>query len=839
MGVEDQSSDTELPPGTMLGKYEVLRKLATGGMAQIYLARARGRAGFEKLFVIKRILPSVAEDGRLIQMFLDEAKLVATLQHPNIADVHEVGEDIDAPYFVMEHIHGEDVRTMRLAASERKQGVPLRVSLAIVHAVASALDYAHARKGPDGKNLNLVHRDVSSSNILVGYEGAIKLIDFGVARVSGGSQTTQVGTVKGKCPYMSPEQCQGHPLDRRSDLFSLGVVMYELTVGKRPFGGENEFEIMRQIVHTDARRPSQTNEQYPARLEKIVMKLLARNMSARYRSGEELLGDLEPFMDHHQLWIPPKKISRYLQSLFTERLAAWERAIRGDFVTFVDKVALAIEPERRPGETPPTPVPVLMRLSLEIEAVALDSELSLAHVLRPGEDPMNAILAPDDELGGESIALKGGDTITIRTGEKEAYGVPSSSPADASDVPEHAGGDTVTVPPGRAGTHLSTGDTPHDEEASLVPGGDTITQPPGAADVLSGDTVTVPPGQPADRTAAAIAATQPAPGGGYRIHSRAATATSPSNDAGKGTGTGGRAATSAETGSAAPASGRAATNIEAPPPAAPTRPSGVVNMWRPASVAAGASSEADDLGLAAPTPDPAAMASDADAIEEALGAPSILRALDALGPYDDAPKPDSMRPATESWEPPTAAQVRPRVPQGTPAAPPSVAPSRQTTKSSLSETAPHMVTPARGIPPLAETAPQRVATPARGITKSSLAETAPQGIITPARGIPPLAQTPLPHSATPPRGTPPLVQTPPPRSATPARGIPPPTVTSPVRASSPPLGVTAPVRASSPYLAPGTPGIGAPPRGRSWLLPLAVFVVLLIAVAAALLIGRS
>ncbi|MDX2089823.1 MAG: serine/threonine-protein kinase [Kofleriaceae bacterium] len=413
----------QLDAGTMLGKYEVMRKLATGGMAEIYLARSRGVAGFEKHAVVKRILPSAADDPRLIQMFLEEARLAATLQHPNIADVYEVGEHAGGPYFVMEHIHGQDVRSIRLATSERKQGVPLRISLAIVHAIASALDYAHGRSDANGANLNLVHRDISASNVLVSYEGAIKLIDFGVARVTNRTTTTQAGMIKGKWPYMSPEQVRGVALDRRSDLFSLGIVLYELTVGRRPFHGESDYELTHQIVHGAPIAPSVAAEGYPPALERIVLKLLAKDVDERYQDAEEILGDLDGFLDEHHLYITPKKISKYMQALFADRMGPIDQP-----------------PPRRAGrETPPTPLPVVMRLTQEIQAVALDADASVAL----GFDERNNPLA---ELNAESPAQPV-DTITVRTGEREVFGLDSpsmvASTEDASSAAQPA--DTITV----------------------------------------------------------------------------------------------------------------------------------------------------------------------------------------------------------------------------------------------------------------------------------------------------------------------------------------------------------------------------------------------------------
>ncbi|HEY5944253.1 MAG TPA: serine/threonine-protein kinase [Kofleriaceae bacterium] len=347
----------ELPRGSVVGKYEIMRRLAIGGMAEIYLARVTGAAGFEKLVVLKRILPSVAEDPAFVQMFLDEARLAATLRHPNIADVYDVGEDNGTYFFTMEYVYGQDARSIRHEAKKANERIPLTVALAIVHGIASALDHAHEKLGADGKPLHLVHRDVSASNIIVSYDGAVKLLDFGIARAASSTHKTQTGTLKGKVPYMSPEQCKNLPLDRRSDLFSLGTCLYEITVGRRPFRGDSDFEVMDQIVHKGATKPSELVEGYPPELEAIVMKLLERAPTMRYPTGEDLLHDLDEFIAKHGLWLSPRAIGKYMRTTFAEKIQAWEQAEQ-EGVPFAQHVAHTITSQSQRSEllTPPSSI---------------------------------------------------------------------------------------------------------------------------------------------------------------------------------------------------------------------------------------------------------------------------------------------------------------------------------------------------------------------------------------------------------------------------------------------------------------------------------------------------
>ena len=378
----------ELVPGDTLGKYEILRKLAVGGMAELYLARIRGNAGFEKVVVLKRILPQVAEDATFVQMFLEEARLAGTLNHPNVAHVYDVGEVDGEPFFTMEFVHGQDVRSIRHELKKVSETVPLGVALAVVHGTAAALNYAHERTGPDGKLLGLVHRDVSASNVMVSYDGAVKLLDFGIARAASSTHKTQVGTLKGKVPYMSPEQCKGQPLDRRSDLFSLGVVMFELTVGRRPFRGDSDFAIMDQIVYKGAPAPSSIVTDYPPELEAIVMKLLERDPKARYTTGEELIEDLDAFVQSAGLWMSATKIGKWMRGVFAEKIRAWEEAEQQG-VSFAQHVAHSITSQSQRSElvTPPSAFPGLPQADTPAPETVPEGK-------RRTSAAMNAVAAP-------------------------------------------------------------------------------------------------------------------------------------------------------------------------------------------------------------------------------------------------------------------------------------------------------------------------------------------------------------------------------------------------------------------------------------------------------------
>ncbi len=305
-----------LAPGTVLGRYEILSLLSVGGMAEIYLARAEGIAGFEKRVVLKRMLPHFSGQPSYVEMFLAEARLAATLDHPNIVQVHDIGESTGDYYYAMEYVAGVDLRD--IVQTERRIGqlVPIPMVTAIGRGLCAGLDHAHTRCGADGKLLGVVHRDVSLSNVMVSYDGAVKVMDFGVAKVAAHNTQTRAGLLKGKIGYMSPEQCRGGALDRRSDVFAIGIALWELLCGKRLFSGDGEFLILQRIVEGVVTPPSEVRPDVPAMLESIILRALRRDPGDRYQTAREMQRALETFSREERLAISDIELGEYMSELF-------------------------------------------------------------------------------------------------------------------------------------------------------------------------------------------------------------------------------------------------------------------------------------------------------------------------------------------------------------------------------------------------------------------------------------------------------------------------------------------------------------------------------------------
>jgi len=323
------------------GKYTLLRRLASGGMAEIFLALQRSAGGFEKLIVIKRILPSMNQDKAFIEMLLHEARVAASMSHPNIVQTFDVGQ-VDGTYFIaMEHIHGEDIRTIvRAMRKKNLSEFPLEHAIAITTGMCAGLAYAHERRDLDGRLLNIVHRDISPQNIVVTFSGDVKIVDFGVAKSSSQSgEDTKDGQLKGKVPYMSPEQAAGANIDWRSDIFAVGVLLFELATGKRLFKGASEFETLKLICDKDYPRPSDVKPGFPPALDRIIMKALEKDREKRYQSAREMQSDLESFVREERIPVSQISLTQWMQSLFEDKLAQQRDALQ-DVKQLADIIAM-------------------------------------------------------------------------------------------------------------------------------------------------------------------------------------------------------------------------------------------------------------------------------------------------------------------------------------------------------------------------------------------------------------------------------------------------------------------------------------------------------------------
>jgi serine/threonine protein kinase len=306
-----------------LGRYQILKQLATGDVADVWLARASGLEGFTRHVVIKRIRPELACEERLVEAFLAEARIAGALHHQNVVQVHDVGQQDGAYFFAMEYVHGDDVRGLLARVRERDEQVPLGHAIAIVTATAAGLHHAHEQRGPTGEPLGLVHRDVCPANILLGYDGSVKLVDFGMARAALGSTKTASGALKLKASYMSPEQCCGKTVDRRTDTFALGIVLYELVTARRLFKAANEYLTMAAIVEGEVPPPSRFRAELPPSIDEIVLRALAKAPEARYQTAEDLRAALERFALDQQLRTSNKALADYFAARFGPRLEPW------------------------------------------------------------------------------------------------------------------------------------------------------------------------------------------------------------------------------------------------------------------------------------------------------------------------------------------------------------------------------------------------------------------------------------------------------------------------------------------------------------------------------------
>src|SRR3954454_21629882 len=285
--------DEEPADGIKFGQYVLLEKIATGGMAEVWKARMRGVEGFQKIVAIKKILPHLSDNQDFIEMFVDEAKLAAQLNHNNIIHIYDLGKIQSSYYIAMEYIDGYDLKNILKKAQERDQPLSVEIALFIASKIAAALDYAHRKRDFEDKEMGLVHRDVSPQNVLISEEGDIKLCDFGIAKAASKASHTQAGALKGKLQYMSPEQAWGRNIDKRSDIFALATVLFEMLTARKLFSGDNELSILEQVREARVTTPSQYNDEVTPQIDAIVLKALQKDPANRYQTAGEMQRDLD------------------------------------------------------------------------------------------------------------------------------------------------------------------------------------------------------------------------------------------------------------------------------------------------------------------------------------------------------------------------------------------------------------------------------------------------------------------------------------------------------------------------------------------------------------------
>jgi serine/threonine-protein kinase len=334
-----------LEAGSSIGKYLVKRKLAEGGMAEIYLATHKGPEGFEKEVVIKRVRAFLAGDEGFVQMFIAEARLASRLNHANVVQIFDFDKHEDSFYLSMEYVRGCSLWDLRKRCREKGLPMPPVLVAHIGAQVAAGLNHAHRLKSPDGELINLVHRDVTPHNVLLSLDGAVKLTDFGIAK--GGNKLTQPGVLKGKFAYMSPEQARGEAVDARTDVFALGIVLWEMLTGGRLFDGDSELAVLRAVQESAIASPARLNPDVPEDLGKVVTTALERDPAARFQSATELERALAQCVLRHARSVDDTDVATFVR-----------RALDAPLTQFIPTPAALMERSQRPSSTGEAPVAV-------------------------------------------------------------------------------------------------------------------------------------------------------------------------------------------------------------------------------------------------------------------------------------------------------------------------------------------------------------------------------------------------------------------------------------------------------------------------------------------------
>ncbi len=403
------------------GNYLLLERIAVGGMAEVFVAKAFGVEGFERLLAIKKILPTMGEDPEFIHMFVDEARIAVQLAHANIVQVLELGKHDENLYIAMEYVSGRDLRQLIDRFRKRQEALPIPQACLIIAEICEALDYAHRKRDAQGRPLGIVHRDVSPQNVLVSFDGEVKLIDFGIAKAESRLQKTQSGILKGKFSYMSPEQVKGQPIDGRSDVFACGVLLWELVCGEKLFTGESDFAILEKVKQCLVPEPRSRNPACPPDLQRVMLRALATAPGDRYQSASDLHDELVPFTMAGGTVFGSRQLASWLREEFKGEFEREQKRLRG-------WLAAGAPPPPRRGEvpavvvsdllqTPREPIPVLPVLRETREPAPQLSAASVDAATPPKGTPTPPPRRPPPRESKELPTMKMDDSALAVAGQ--------------------------------------------------------------------------------------------------------------------------------------------------------------------------------------------------------------------------------------------------------------------------------------------------------------------------------------------------------------------------------------------------------------------------------------
>lgn len=370
-----ESSEQFEPKPLIFGRYCLLERLNAGGMAEIFRARPFYPTDSTKYLVVKRILPHLADDADFINMFVDEARITAQLSHPNVCQLYELGLIDDTYYIVMEYIAGRDILALINWYRRQRSFLPPSQVAFIVAEICAGLDYAHAKRDSRGQSLGVVHRDISPQNILIGFDGSVKVIDFGIARASVRRQRTEVGILKGKFGYMSPEQVRGEDVDNRSDVFATGILLWEMLTARRLFYSKNEYEIIERVRGMEVPPPSTINPQIPPELDSIIVRALDRNRETRYQSAGEMESDLREWLRGLRPPYSRRALAAWMQGTYAQEIRQ-EKERDQQFLAFERPSDVLLYWEKIGHPLPDLQLERLASEMTDVERTRLDTELT-------------------------------------------------------------------------------------------------------------------------------------------------------------------------------------------------------------------------------------------------------------------------------------------------------------------------------------------------------------------------------------------------------------------------------------------------------------------------------